>query len=109
MSGFSERRWAIIPASEISNVNFSQVQEYDASHVITNVSGSLKIVKWDSSTTVPSSVAGISGWVSSSSDIHYYSSESIDVTASGISGSFKHSEILEVIAGREWIDPTTEQ
>jgi hypothetical protein len=109
MSRFSERRWAIIPNSKIGDVNFDEVLERDTNNCIINVSGSLRVVKWDGSTSVPSSVAAIDGWVSSSQDIEYFSSASIDVTATGISGSFKHSEILELLAGREWTDPATEQ
>jgi len=109
MSRFSERRWAIIPKSEIGNVNFNEILERDANNCIENVSGSLKVVKWDGSTSVPNSVAAIDGWVSSSQDIEYYSSASIDVTATGISGSFKHAEILELLSGREWTDPASPQ
>ena len=58
---------------------------------------------------MPSSVAAIDGWVSSSQDIEYFSSASINVTATGISGSFNHEEILELLAGREWTDPETPQ
>ena len=109
MSRFSERRWAIIPKSEIGNVNFNEILERNADSCIENVSGSLKVVKWDGSTSVPSSVAAIDGWVSSSQDIEYFSSASINVTATGISGSFNHEEILELLAGREWTDPATPQ
>lgn len=109
MSRFSERRWAIIPKSEIGNVNFNEILERNADSCIENVSGSLKVVKWDGSTSVPSSVAAIDGWVSSSQDIEYFSSASINVTATGISGSFNHEEILELLAGREWTDPETPQ
>ena len=77
--------------------------------MITNVSGSLSVVKWDGSSVMPASVKAIEGRVSSSQDVHYFSSESIDITASGISGSFTHEEILTVIAGRAWICPDTEQ
>tara|TARA_B100000287_G_scaffold415208_1_gene448562 strand:+ start:394 stop:723 length:330 start_codon:yes stop_codon:yes gene_type:complete len=109
MSRFSERRWSILPNSSISDVDFSQVLEVNSEHVITNVSGSLSVVKWDGSSVMPASVKAIEGRVSSSQDVHYFSSESIDITASGISGSFTHEEILTVIAGREWISPDTEQ
>ena len=109
MSRFSERRWAILPKSKISEVNFSQVLEADSDHVINNVSGSLSVVKWDGSSTMPASVKAIEGRVSSSEDVHYFSSESMDITASGISGSFNHEEILTVISGREWIHPDTPQ
>ena len=104
MSRFSERRWAILPNSSISDVDFSQVLEDSSENVITNVSGSLSVVKWNSSTVMPASVKAIEGRVSSSQDVHYFSSESIDITA-----SVTHEEILTVIAGREWISPDTEQ
>ena len=78
MSRFSERRWAIIPKSEIGNVNFDEVLEGNADNCIENVSGSLKVVKWDGSSSVPSSVSAIDGWVSSSQDIQYFSSASIE-------------------------------
>ena len=81
MSRFSERRWSILPNSSISDVDFSQVLEVNSEHVITNVSGSLSVVKWDGSSVMPASVKAIEG----------------------------HEEILTVIAGREWISPDTEQ
>ena len=109
MTRFSGRRWAILPKSKISEVNFSQVLEADSDHVINNVSGSLSVVKWDGSLSMPASVKAITGRVSSSKDVHYFSSESMDITASGISGSFNHEEILTVISGREWIHPDTPQ
>ena len=109
MSRFSERRWSIIPNSSVSDVDFSQVLEDSSENVITNVSGSLSVVKRDGSSVMPASVKAIEGRVSSSQDVHYFSSESIDITASGISGSFTHEEILAVIAGREWISPDTTQ
>ena len=109
MSRFTQRRWAVLPKNKISEVNFSQVLETDSNHVINNVSGSLSIVKWDGSSTMPASVKAIEGRVSSSEDVHYFSSESINIEASGISGSFNHEEILTVIAGREWVDPTVPQ
>lgn len=109
MSRFSERRWAIFPNSSLSDVDFNQVLEYDSEHVITNVSESLSVVKWDGSLSMPASVKAIEGRVSSSQDVHYFTSESIDVTASGISGSFTHEEILTVLAGREWQSPDTPQ
>jgi len=109
MSRFSERRWSIIPNSSVSDVDFNQVLEYDSEHVITNVSESLSVVKWDGSLSMPASVKAIEGRVSSSQDVHYFTSESIDVTASGISGSFTHEEILTVLAGREWQSPDTPQ
>ena len=109
MSRFSERRWSILPNSSISDVDFSQVLEDSSENVITNVSGSLSVVKWDGSSVMPASVKAIEGRVSSSQDVHYFSSESIDIAASGINGSFTHEEILTVIAGREWISPDTEQ
>ena len=56
-----------------------------------------------------STVKAIDGRVSSSQDVNYFSSESIDITASGISGSFTHEEILTVLAGREWTTPDTPQ
>ena len=109
MSRFSERRWSILPNSSISDVDFSQVLEANSESVITNVSGSLSVVKWDGSTVMPASVKSIEGRVSSSQDVHYFTSESIDITASGISGSFTHEEILTVLAGREWQSPDTPQ
>lgn len=109
MSRFSERRWAILPNSSISDVDFSQVLEASSENVITNVSESLSVVKWDGSTVMPASVKAIDGRVSSSQDVNYFSSESIDITASGISGSFTHEEILTVLAGREWTPLDTPQ
>ena len=69
----------------------------------------MSVVKWDGSLSMPASVKAITGRVSSSKDVHYFSSESMDITASGISGSFNHEEILTVISGREWIHPDTPQ
>ena len=108
MSLFTERRWAIIPNNEKNNINYNQVLERDSSSIITNQTGSLSIIKWDGSTLIPSSIEAIEGKVSSSQDVNIHTSESIDITGSGISGSFKHAEILEVLVGRKWSSPITD-
>jgi len=47
MSRFPNRRWLVIPASEVENVNFNQVLESSADSLRYNVAGTETFVKYE--------------------------------------------------------------
>ena len=54
MSRFPNRRWLVIPADEVANVDFSQVLESSADSLRYNVAGTETFVKYEGSK--PSSI-----------------------------------------------------
>lgn len=81
---FENRRYIIIPTSEINSVNFNEVLETAPNTCRYSVDGSKTFVKYDGS--MPSSVIGISGK----------------------SQEYTHSEILSVLSTIEWTTPMDE-
>jgi len=69
------RKYVIINASEVSSVNFDQVQETSADTIRYNLAGTKTFVKFDSDTT-PSFLEGKT--------------------------QYSHSEILAILATDEW-------
>ena len=76
---YENRKYVIFNTSETGSINFSQVMETSVNTLRTNISGSKTFVKYEGSQ--PSSVAGLS----SKSD------------------EYTHTQILNVLTGREWI------
>jgi hypothetical protein len=81
---FENRRYVIIPASEINSVNFTEVLETSPDTCRYSVDGSKTFVKYESD--MP---------------------ESISVIA-GKSQEYSHSEILAILSGEEWTLPVEE-
>ena len=75
---FENRKYVIIPASEINNVNFSEVLETSAATCRYSVDNTKTFVKYEGA--MPSSVQGISG-------------KSIE---------YSHDEILDILSTPEW-------
>ena len=75
---FENRKYVIVPASEINNVNFSEVLETSAATCRYSVDGTKTFVKYEG--TMPSSVQSISG-------------KSIE---------YSHDEILDILSTPEW-------
>ena len=75
---FENRKYVIIPASEINNINFSEVLETSAETCRYSVDGTKTFVKYEGD--MPSSVQGISG-------------KSIE---------YSHDEILDILSTPEW-------
>ena len=81
MSRFSNRRWAVIAAGDVSNIDFSQVLESSSDTLRYSVDGTQTFVKYEGSK--PSSVP-----------------------ASAV--EYTHSEILELLATEAWTAPIEE-
>lgn len=74
------RKYVILDASEVVNVNFDQVFETSANTLSYSVDGSKFLVKFEGDT--PSFLIG--------------------------EPQYTHAEILEVLSGTEWSDPDTQ-
>jgi hypothetical protein len=79
------RRYLIIPTSELSKVNFSQVCETSADTVRKSVDETKTFIKWDSSE--PSFVSSITG----------------------TEGPYTQQEILTILATDAWTSPEDEE
>ena len=109
---FENRRYLIIPASEVNNVDFNQVMETSAETCRYSLDGTKTFVKYDvvvlETDHVTTSVDPETG------------EESTSTMPAGVYGrpvsiyneaypEHTHSEILEILAGPEWTAPVDEQ
>ena len=81
---YENREYLIIPATEVSKVDFTQVCETSAETLRFSTSGDKTFIKWDGES--PSFVADI-----------------VDAE-----GPYTYSEILEILSGPEWSAPMEE-
>tara|TARA_Y100000356_G_scaffold59397_1_gene48129 strand:+ start:121 stop:387 length:267 start_codon:yes stop_codon:yes gene_type:complete len=84
-SNFDHRHWVIISASDVSNIDFSQVMEDSAQTVRYSVDGTLTFVKYEGD--MPSSVTA----------------------CSSKSQEYSHSEILAILNADDgvwWVEET---
>ena len=111
MSTFSNRRWVIIPATEVDNINFSQVMESSPQSLRYSVDGSKTFIKYDIYEIVEDQVVTTTNLETGE--------EVTTVTPAGIYGrpsfldyntvtEYTHSEILAILATEEWTAPRTE-
>ena len=111
MSIFENRRWVIIPTTEVTNIDFSQVLESSASSLRHSVDGSKTFIKYDIN-IIPQDVTH------TFTDIET-GEERTSVTLAGTYGrpdfldydvvtEYTHSEILAILATEEWTAPRTE-
>jgi len=82
---FDNRKYVIIPSSEIDNIDFSEVMETSANTCRYSVDETLTFVKYDGE--MPSSVSSITGK----------------------SQEYTHSEIIELLNSEDWTIPMTEE
>ena len=111
MSTFSNRRWVIIPASEVDNIDFSQVMESSPGSLRYSVDGSKTFIKYDIHVIEEDIVHTIINQETGE--------EETSTTLAGIYGrpdfldyevvtEYNHSEILAILATEEWTAPRTE-
>jgi len=110
MSRFPNRRWLVIPADEVVNVDFSQVLESSADSLRYNVAGTETFVKYEvrvveetysetfvdleTNQEVTTTVeAGVYGRPSIYSDAYT---------------EYNHADILALLATEAWTEPITE-
>lgn len=82
---FDNRKYVIIPATEINNINFDEVLETSAETCRYSVDGTKTFVKYEGDQ--PPSVAAIQGK----------------------SQEYSHEEILAILATEEWTAPLMDQ
>ena len=105
MSTFSNRRWVIIPATEVDNIDFSQVLESSPDSLRYSVDGSKTFIKYDIHTIEEDIV-----YTTTNPDT---GEEETITTSAGIYGrpsflnydvvtEYNHEEILAILATEEW-------
>ena len=108
---FENRRWVIIPVTEVANINFSQVLESSPESLRHSVDGSKTFIKYEIN-IIPQDIT------------HTFidpetGEERTSVTLAGTYGrpdfldydvvtEYTHSEILAILATEEWTAPRTE-
>lgn len=81
---YENRKYLIIPNSEVSKVNFDEVLETSAETLRKSVDEAKTFIKWDGDN--PSFVSNLTG----------------------TEGPYNHSEILDLLSGEEWNPPIEE-
>jgi hypothetical protein len=81
---YENRKYLIIPVSQLPQINFNEVLETSAETVRKSVDESKTFVKWEGE--MPQSLVGISG----------------------AEGPYTHEEILAILSGEDWT-PTMEE
>ena len=111
MSTFSNRRWVIIPATEVDNIDFSQVLESSPGSLRYSVDGSKTFIKYEINVIEEDQTHT---WIDQESG-----EERTSVTLAGTYGrpsfldyeevtEYTHEEILAILATEEWTAPRTE-
>lgn len=111
MSTFSNRRWVIIPATEVDNIDFSQVMESSPASLRYSVDGSKTFIKYDIHVIEEDQTYTIINPETGE--------EETSTTLAGIYGrpsfldydvvtEYNHEEILAILATEEWTAPRPE-
>ena len=111
MSRFPNRRWLVIPASEVANVNFSQVLESSADSLRHNVAETETFVKYEvrvveETYTETHTDPETNEEVSTTVEAGVYGRPSI---YSDSYTEYTHSEILALLATEAWTAPMEEE
>lgn len=109
MSIFSNRRWLVIPAEEVPNINFSQVVEASPDSLRYSVDGTKTFVKYP-----------VTVYYEPYTHTYFDPISQEEVTETipaGVYGrpdiykeeypEYNHQEILELLSGEEWTLPIT--
>jgi len=110
MSNFPNRRWLVIPASEVQNVDFSQVLESNAETLRYSIDGTQTFIKYEiniveNETTHPviNPETGEESTVTIPSGIYGRPS----IYQEGMT-EYNHEQILELLATEAWTTPLKE-
>lgn len=95
---FQNRQYLIIPVSEVSKINFSQVCETSAETLRKSVDQTKTFVKWDSE-SIPTFIVVDELGNGTSYPI-------TDIV--GSEGPYTHEEVLEILSTPEWTAPMEE-
>ena len=111
MSRFPNRRWLVIPASEVTNVDFNQVLESSADSLRYSVDQSKTFVKYEVNVieetytqTIINPETMEEGTITIEAGT--YGRPSI---YNGVHPEYNHEEILALLATEEWTSPMTEE
>ena len=107
---FPNRRWLIIPATQVELIDFSQVYQTSPETLRYSVDGTKTFIKYDISIIEEDIV---------STSINPETGEEFTITQpAGVYGrpaiwqegmpEYTHEEILEILATSEWTDPSTQ-
>jgi len=111
MSRFPNRRWLVIPATEVENVNFNQVLESSADSLRYSIDGTKTFVKYEVTVveetytetyTDPETNEEVSNTILAGT----YGRPSI---YSDSYTEYNHEEILALLATEEWTAPMEEE
>jgi len=105
MSNFPNRRWLVIPASEVQNVDFSQVLESNAETLRYSIDGTQTFIKYEINVVENDTTHPV---------INPETGEESTVTIpAGVYGrpsiyqegmiEYNHEEILELLSTEEWV------
>lgn len=110
MSNFPNRRWLVIPATEVENVDFNQVHETSAETLRYSVDGSKTFIKYE--------INVVEEDITTTSINPETMEEVVSVTPAGTYGrpsiydgvfpEYNHEEILALLATEEWTAPIDE-
>ena len=111
MSRFPNRRWLVIPASEVENIDFNQVLESSADTLRYSVDGTQTFVKYEVSVLEESYTY---------TSIDYETNEEVTNTVeAGVYGrpsiynedytEYDHASILELLSTEAWTAPLEEE
>jgi len=104
MTHFVNRRWLVIPATEVQNINFDEILETSADTLRYSIDGSKTFIKYNLVETEETQVETVNS----------ETGESLMITIpAGIYGrpsiykpeypEYNHSEILELLTTEEWV------
>lgn len=106
MSNFPNRRWLVIPASEVQNIDFSQVLESSAETLRYSIDGTQTFVKYEINVLESDSVHPVINPETGE--------ESVITIPAGVYGrpsiyqdgmtEYTHAEILEILSSQEWTE-----
>ena len=106
MARFENRRWLVIPATEVENVNFNQVLEnsveglrYSLDGTKTFVKYEVRVVEEDITETFVDAETGEEQTVTTPAGTYGRPS----IYTDGMT-EYNHTEILELLSGVEWSD-----
>jgi hypothetical protein len=110
MSNFPNRRWLVIPASQVENVDFSQVLEGSAQSLRYSIDNSKTFIKYEIYELLEDDTKVI---------VNPETGETETITIpAGVYGrpsiyqegmiEYNHAEILELLATEEWTNPVKE-
>ena len=104
---FQNRRWLVIPSSEVENINFNEVQEFDQGSLRYSLDGSKTFVKYDITIIEEDQIHTIMNPESMVEETY--------TTKAGVYGrpsiwqegmtEYTHAQILDLLATPDWSEP----